>query len=119
MSDGDRRAGSPVTPGVLVDRPGPVGDSGAVEAALRAEGLTPSRWGNGPGYRYAVHHHAYDKVLVCVAGRIVFHLNGVDVHLGPGDRLELSAGIEHGASVGDTGVECVEAPRLLSTEAPG
>jgi len=48
---------------------------------------------------------------VCVAGRIVFHVEGADVDLGPGDRLELSAGVEHGASVGEAGVECVEAPR--------
>ncbi|MDP8904994.1 MAG: cupin [Chloroflexota bacterium] len=80
-------------------------------ARLRAEGLTPSSWGNSPGDRYGEHAHAYDKVLVATAGSIVFHLPelGVEVELRAGERLELPAETRHGATVGEHGVNCLEA----------
>ena len=78
---------------------------------LRAEGLVPGTWGNGPGDVYAVHHHGYDKVLVCVRGSITFGLpgRGDRVPLGTGDRLDLPAGVDHDAVVGPAGVTCLEA----------
>lgn len=76
---------------------------------LRREGLDPSPWGNGPGDRYDVHEHGYDKVLVCAAGSIVFEAGGERVRLDEGDRLELPAGTAHGATVGPDGVTCLEA----------
>lgn len=77
---------------------------------LRAEGLAPSSWSNHPGDRYAAHSHGYDKVLVAAAGTITFHLaDGTDVALAAGDRLELPAGTDHGATVGPQGVTCLEA----------
>ena len=83
-------------------------------AALRrlaAEGLSASGWSNGPGDRYAEHRHGYDKVLVVTRGSIVFTLPrpGRDVELAAGDRLELPAGVDHGAVVGPDGVVCLEA----------
>jgi quercetin dioxygenase-like cupin family protein len=83
----------------------------AVEGRLRAEGLSPSEWGNGPGDTYGEHRHSYDKVLVAVAGSIVFHLPELarDVELRTGDRLHLPAGTLHGATVGPSGVTCLEA----------
>jgi uncharacterized protein YjlB len=96
----------------LVDRgAGPAPARAEVEAALRAEGLDPRSWGNGAGFGYARHVHEDHKVLVCVAGSIVFHTDDGDVALGPGDRLELPAGLGHAATVGEHGVECVEAYR--------
>ncbi|HEX5591191.1 MAG TPA: hypothetical protein VFX65_12950 [Candidatus Limnocylindrales bacterium] len=79
--------------------------------ALRAEGLAPGSWSNGPHDRYAAHEHGYDKVLVCVAGSIRFGLPDLDrvVDLGPGDRLNLPAGTRHDAVVGELGVTCLEA----------
>ena len=87
-----------------------------------AEGLVPGRWGNGPRYIYRWHTHVTDKVLYCASGSITFHLHqggdGVDptqanqsgdIAMGPGDRLDLPAGTEHSATVGKTGVRCVEA----------
>ncbi|HXX88916.1 MAG TPA: hypothetical protein VEI83_01675 [Acidimicrobiales bacterium] len=110
--------------GVRLERGALPGSAEDVERALRAEGMTPTRWGNGAHYRYARHHHPYTKVLVCVRGGIVFHTSPTsapgasggsastrDWPMGPGDRLELAAGVEHAASVGSEGVECVEAPR--------
>jgi quercetin dioxygenase-like cupin family protein len=78
---------------------------------LRAEGLDPSTWANGPGDRYAAHSHSYDKVLVCAAGSITFHLvdMGRDIELALGERLELPAGTSHAATVGARGVTCLEA----------
>ena len=47
-------------------------DRTSPEARLRAEGLDPSAWSNGPGDRYDVHLHAYDKVIVVESGSIAF-----------------------------------------------
>ena len=82
-----------------------------VESALRAEGLEPTAWANGGDFSYGRHAHDHHKVLVCVSGAIVFHAQGGDVALAPGDRIDLPAGVEHGATVGHEGVECVEAFR--------
>ncbi len=80
-------------------------------AGLAAIGLRAQRWGNGPGERYPWHRHAYDKVLYCLAGSIVFHTAAADLPLAAGDRMELEAGVAHAATVGPAGVECVEAAR--------
>ena len=82
-----------------------------LQARLSAESLAPSAWGNGPGDTYAAHSHPYDKVLVAAAGSIRFDLpeHGVSVELAEGDRLDLPAGTEHAATVGNDGVECLEA----------
>jgi quercetin dioxygenase-like cupin family protein len=78
---------------------------------LRAEGLSPGSWSNGPGDRYAAHAHDYDKVLVCESGSIRFGLpdEARSVELVEGDRLELPAGTHHDATVGPAGVTCLEA----------
>jgi quercetin dioxygenase-like cupin family protein len=47
-------------------------------------------------------------VIVCVAGSISFHVEGGDMELRPGDRIDLPAGVEHAATVGPDGVECLE-----------
>jgi len=78
---------------------------------LRAEGLDPSPWSNGPGDRYSVHQHGYDKVIVVASGSIVFGLPDLEdaVALAAGDRLELPAATRHDATVGPSGVTCLEA----------
>ena len=82
------------------------------DAAFAAEGCTsPRAWGNGPGDTYGWHAHAYHKVLFCLEGSIVFHTSDGDVRLSAGDRLDLWPGTEHAATVGSTGVRCVEAER--------
>jgi quercetin dioxygenase-like cupin family protein len=80
----------------------------AMEAALRDEGFEPYRWSNAAGYHYAPHDHDYDSVIVCTAGTITFHVEGRDMVLRPGDRIDLPAGIQHAATVGPEGVECLE-----------
>ena len=81
------------------------------ERTLLDEGLAPRAWANAPGATYGAHAHPDHKVLVCVKGGIVFHTSDGDVALEAGDRLELPALVEHGATVGVGGVECVEAYR--------
>ena len=78
---------------------------------LRAEGLDPSPWSNGPGDRYAAHEHPYDKVIVVASGSIRFGLpgSGATLELETGHRLELPAGTAHDARVGPHGVTCLEA----------
>jgi quercetin dioxygenase-like cupin family protein len=96
-------------PGMSVRAGGPSID--ALTQRLAAEGLAAQAWGNGPGDRYAVHEHAYDKVLVAVAGSITFSLPAAAgrLTLDQGDRLDLPAGTPHGALVGPAGVTCLEA----------
>ena len=57
-----------------------------IAARMRAEGLSPHAWGNGPGDTYGWHEHGYQKVLYCVHGQIVFHVADGDIELSPGDR---------------------------------
>jgi quercetin dioxygenase-like cupin family protein len=91
---------------------GQVPSSGDIEAAMRADGLEPRRWGNAPGDTYGWHEHGYHKVLYCLSGSIVFHTRtDGDIELHPGDRLDVEPGTAHAATVGSDGVECVEAPR--------
>ncbi|HSH23834.1 MAG TPA: cupin domain-containing protein [Acidimicrobiales bacterium] len=87
-----------------------------VERRLADEGLSARTWGNGPHDRYAAHRHGYHKVLYCLSGSIVFHVEGDDLELRPGDRLDVEAGTEHAATVGAEGVRCIEAARPPSAD---
>jgi uncharacterized protein YjlB len=79
-------------------------------ARLATEGLDASAWSNGPGDRYVVHRHAYDKVLVVARGSIVFGVPGAgSFRLATGDRLDLPTATDHDALVGPDGVTCLEA----------
>lgn len=82
-----------------------------IPSRLRAEGLAPTEWANGPGDQYGAHEHTYDKVIVVVRGSIAFGLpgSGRTLELELGDRLELPAGTAHDAVVGSAGVRCLEA----------
>jgi hypothetical protein len=81
-------------------------------AAFVAEGCSPPRfWGNGPGDTYGRHEHPFHKVLFCLGGSVVFHLDDGDVALHAGERLDLAPGTAHAATVGPEGCECVEASR--------
>ncbi|HEX7173143.1 MAG TPA: cupin domain-containing protein [Candidatus Limnocylindria bacterium] len=85
----------------------------AAAARLRALGVAPHAWSNGPGDRYAAHEHATTKLLVCAQGSITF-LVGPDeapVELRAGDGFVLPAGTRHAAVVGDEGCACLEGHR--------
>lgn len=84
-----------------------------VAQRLRDAGVEPYAWSNGPGDRYAVHEHAFTKLLVCAAGSITF-LVGADaepVELHPGDGFVLPPATPHAAVVGPNGCTCLEGHR--------
>jgi mannose-6-phosphate isomerase-like protein (cupin superfamily) len=90
---------------------GPRPGEDQIAARMRAEGLSPHGWGNGPGDTCGWHEHGYEKVLYYVRGQIVFCTPGGDIELGPGDKLVLPPHTAHAATVGAEGVRCIEAPR--------
>ena len=98
--------GYSVTPGDLTSP-----SRNAVRRRLEGEGLRPYSWSNGPGDHYADHSHLYRKILYCVEGSIVFHVDGESVTLAPGDRLEIEPHTMHAADVGPQGVVCMEAAK--------
>lgn len=85
----------------------------AAEARLRALGVTPWSWSNGPGDRYAPHDHPTTKLLVCADGSITFLVgpDGVPAELAAGDGFVLPAGTRHAAIVGPRGCTCLEGHR--------
>ena len=78
---------------------------------MQKEGLRPYQWDNAPNYRYAVRSHGYNKVVYVVEGLLELTLPDANqrVRLRAGDRVEIPAGVRHGAIVGSAGVKCVEA----------
>ena len=82
-----------------------------ISARFEEEELSPHAWGNGPSYKYGWHSHGYHKVLYCVSGSIVFHTEEGDFELTAGDRLDVEPSVDHAATVGPEGVECMEAAR--------
>ncbi len=84
-----------------------------LDGRLRAEGLEPGRWSNGPGDRYAAHDHGYDKVIVVERGSIRFGLGSARPHSSSPRATAWScpAGTLHDALVGSSGVVCLEAHR--------
>jgi quercetin dioxygenase-like cupin family protein len=85
----------------------------AAETRLRAEGVEPMAWSNGPGDRYGAHEHGYTKLLVCAEGSITFFVGAesTPVHLTPGNGFVLPPGTLHSAAVGPDGCTCVEGHR--------
>jgi len=91
---------------------GAVAGTDEAVARFRAEGCSAPRfWGNPPGDTYGWHAHDYHKVLFCLEGSISFHTRDGDVPLRSGDRLDIDPGTVHAATVGPSGVPCVEATR--------
>ncbi|MGH2456055.1 MAG: cupin domain-containing protein [Candidatus Limnocylindria bacterium] len=88
-------------------------DPGTVARRLRAEGVEPYAWSNGPGDRYPVHEHPFTKLLMCASGAITFLLgaDAVPVELVPGEGFVLPPGTPHAAVVGPRGCTCLEGHR--------
>lgn len=85
----------------------------AAEARLRALGVKPYAWSNGPGDQYAAHEHAFAKLLVCAEGSITFLIGDDEqpVELGAGMGFVLPPGTRHAAVVGPRGCTCLEGHR--------
>jgi quercetin dioxygenase-like cupin family protein len=84
-----------------------------VAARLRAEGVQPYAWSNGPGDSYPPHEHPYTKLLICAVGSITFLVgpDAVRVELAPGEGFVLPPFTLHAAEVGARGCTCLEAHR--------
>lgn len=82
-----------------------------ISRQMQKEGLRPYCWENIPNYRYAVRSHGYHKVMYVVEGILEVSLpdSNQRVKLRAGDRVEIPAGVRHGAIVGNNGAKCVEA----------
>jgi quercetin dioxygenase-like cupin family protein len=70
-----------------------------------SRGLSPTSWSAAAGAHFAPHTHATAKHLFVTRGTITF--NELELEAPAGIRI--SAGFEHSAEAGPTGVECVEA----------
>lgn len=85
----------------------------AAHERLRAAGVEPYPWSNGPADRYAAHEHRTTKLLICALGSITF-LVGPDeepIELVAGEGFVLPAGTRHAAVVGPQGCTCLEGHR--------
>jgi uncharacterized protein YjlB len=91
------------------------GEAGAdaARSRLKAAGVEPHAWSNGPGDRYAAHEHTTTKLLICAEGSITFLVGAEEeeVRLEAGDGFVLPAGITHAAVVGPSGCTCLEGHR--------
>jgi quercetin dioxygenase-like cupin family protein len=78
---------------------------------MKKEGLRPYMWRNNPNQRYAVRSHGYHRILYVIDGtlELTFPDSNQRIVLRSGDRTEIPAGTRHGAIVGNTGAQCVEA----------
>jgi quercetin dioxygenase-like cupin family protein len=85
----------------------------AASERLRAAGVEPISWSNGPDDRYPAHEHPFTKLIVCAEGSITFLVGdeATPVDLGPGEGFELPPGTRHAAVVGPGGCTCVEGHR--------
>jgi quercetin dioxygenase-like cupin family protein len=70
---------------------------------LEAEGFEVRIWRDPADRSYAPHRHPHDESLWVVRGRIALQVEGREVLLGPGDRVELPGGILHTARCGPDG----------------
>jgi mannose-6-phosphate isomerase-like protein (cupin superfamily) len=92
------------------DRDGEAGIESARER-LRAAGVEPYAWSNGPGDTYAAHEHTTTKLLICAEGSITFEVENEPIELIAGRGLLLPAATRHSAVVGPQGCTCLEGHR--------
>lgn len=83
----------------------------AITRQMQREQLRPYFWENAPNYRYGIRSHGYAKVMYVIEGtlELTFPETNARVRLRAGDRIEIPAGILHGAIIGSSGAKCVEA----------
>jgi len=78
---------------------------------MRAEGLSPHGWGNGPGDTYGWHEHGYQKGAVLRARPDRVPHRRRRHRAWPGRQDGPPAAPAHAATVGAEGVRCIEASR--------
>ncbi|WP_457597513.1 cupin domain-containing protein [Hydrogenimonas sp.] len=75
-------------------------DEGKIYDILREEGyFNLFTWRDSAGTRYGIHTHPHHEVRWVLSGRLVIVEEGVELELGPGDRMESEANTPHSAYV--------------------
>ena len=67
--------------------------------ALEREGMVTAWWSDVPGTQVATHAHAFPETRWVLEGYLRVTAGSDAVELGPGDRLDLPAGIPHAIEV--------------------
>lgn len=77
---------------------------------LRAEGLRPFKMKHRGNYRCGVRSHGFPKTLYCVDGKLEIMLpdSRQRLTLGPGDRLDIGAGVRHSLTASIRGATVLE-----------
>ncbi len=78
-------------------------DTGALEAALRAEGFAAYRWTGRPGSAYLDYIHDSDEVVCVLSGTADVKVADETGTVGAGDRMDVPANTRHSITV--TGTE--------------
>ncbi len=93
-------------------------DEATLRALLEKENLSISIWAWESGERFPVQKSTLARAIYCIEGGIWFTLTDEKdrmIELEPGDRLDIPAGVRHGAIVGMDGVTCLEGtPRTIT-----
>jgi len=72
---------------------------GTLRRALEREGMVTAWWSDVPGKQVPVHSHAFPETRWVLEGYMRVTAGSDAVELGPGDRLDLPAGIPHTTEV--------------------
>lgn len=80
---------------------------------LAVEGYEVIRWASEPYQVYVPHAHIYTELLWLVEGNltVILPAEGRLLELGPGDRVEVPAGILHASQAGPEGAAYLAATR--------
>jgi quercetin dioxygenase-like cupin family protein len=82
--------------------------SAAMIEMFQQSGLDPQQWSTPPNFSWDWHSHPQHKRVYCLTGSGVFHTTDGDLTLSPGDAIDIPAGARHAATIGDSGICCVE-----------
>jgi mannose-6-phosphate isomerase-like protein (cupin superfamily) len=94
------------------DLDGPFSE-GALRRKLESSGYLVSRYTYPPGTSFSEHTHRTDKIDAVVSGRFRMVVAGHFAILGPGDWVEVPAGVHHTAAVvGEEAVISLDAVRV-------
>lgn len=94
------------------DVPPEIAFDGITRQTIHADRQTLVRYVYAPGSDFPEHAHAEEQVTVVLSGRIVFHVGGNRIELGPGEVAIIPPHVPHGARV--EGGETVETINTLS-----
>jgi quercetin dioxygenase-like cupin family protein len=72
-----------------------------IRGILADEGLRCYTWSDAPGKFYPEHSHDEDEMRWIVQGSLVVGVDGKEIKLKAGDKIELPAGTSHWARVAE------------------